>query len=137
MIPAIDHRYWFAEKTNPSATEIDVSFKDGMFTLPVESISGFGTISLSVKSGDAVTNFSDWIISKVERKDKADITSFMAVFTSPTANKYQFKKGDQLLFTVMPTGDETENKLEFCFTAEERTDWIVHHYLVYVRTEDN
>lgn len=137
LIPAIDHRYWFAEKTNPSATEIDVSFKDGMFTLPVESISGFGTISLSVKSGDAVTNFSDWIISKVERKNKADITSFMAVFTSPTANKYQFKKGDQLLFTVIPTGDETESKLEFRFTAEERTDWVVHHYLVYVRTEDN
>lgn len=65
------------------------------------------------------------------------ITTFVATFTSPTVSKYQFKNGDQLLFTLLPTGDEAESKLEFGFTAEERTDWLVHHYLVYVRTEGN
>ena len=137
MIPTIDHRYWFTKKANTSAAEIEVSFKDGMLSLPVEFISGFGSISLSVKSGDTITDISDWVISKVERKDKADITTFVAAFTSPTASRYQFKNGDQLLFTLLPTGDETESKLEFGFTAEERTDWIVHHYLVYVRSEVN
>ncbi len=137
MIPTIDHRYWFTKQANPSAAEIEVGFKDGMLSLPVEFISGFGSISMSVKSGDTVTEISDWIISKVERKDKADITTFVATFTSPTVSKYQFKNGDQLLFTLLPTGDEAESKLEFGFTAEERTDWLVHHYLVYVRTEGN
>ena len=136
MIPTIDHRYWFTKKANPSAAEIDVGFKDGIFSLPVEFISGFGSISLSVKSGNTITDISDWAISKVDRKDKADITTFMAAFTSPTASRYQFKNGDQLLFTLLPTGDEAESKFEFGFTAEERTDWIVHHYLVYVRTGD-
>lgn len=135
LVPAIDNRYWFTEKMNLSAAEIEVGFKDGMFTLPVESIADFGTLSLSVKSGDTVTDISDWDILKVERKDKTDITSFAATFSSPTASKFQFKKGDQLLFTLLPTGDEAESKLEFRFTAEERTDWVVHHYLVYVRTE--
>ena len=137
MIPTIDHRYWFTKQANPSAAEIEVGFKDKTLSLPVEFISGFGSISMSVKSGDTVTEISDWIISKVERKDKADITTFVATFTSPTVSKYQFKNGDQLLFTLLPTGDETESKLEFGFTAEERTDWLVHHYLVYVRTEGN
>ena len=137
MIPVIDHRYWFGEKANFSAEEIEVGFKDGVFTLPVEFISGFGSISLSVKSGDTVTEISDWIISKVERKDKTDITTFVAAYSSPTASKYKFKNGDQLLFTLLPTGNEAEIKLEFGFTAEERTDWVVHHYLVYVRTGDN
>ena len=137
LIPVIDNRYWFADKVNSSAAEIEVGFKDGTFTLPVEFISGFGSISLSVKSGDTVTEINDWTIGKVERKDKTDITTFMAAFTSPTASKYQFKNGDQLLFTLIPTGDEEECRLEFGFTAEERTDWIVLHYLVYIRTEDN
>lgn len=135
MIPTIDHRYWFTKQVNPSASEIEVGFKDGMFSLPVEFISSFGSISMSVKSGDTVTEISDWIISKVERKDKADITTFVAGFSSPAVSKYQFKNGDQLLFTLLPTGDTAESKLEFGFTAEERTDWLVHHYLVYVRTE--
>ncbi len=135
LIPAIDNRYWFREMTLPSTDSIEVEFKDNIFTIPVECISESGTVLLTIKSADKITTIKDFTLTKVERRDKNDISTFYASYSSPTASKYQFKKDDQLLFNIITDADEAESNYQFSFIAEERTNWIVNHYLVYVRTE--
>ena len=136
LIPTIDNRYWFSERENVDGAEIAVSYADGVFKIPVQHVSDKSKIILEITSDNAVTEISDWDIVKVERKDKNDLSSFTVSFSSTEAKKHKFKSGDQLLFAVAPTGDAQESEYDFEFVAEEKTDWVVHHYLIYVRTDD-
>ena len=138
LVPAIDNRYWFVKKAALSAAEMEANYENGTFTLPIQCITDTSIIRLNVVSGAKSTEISDWTLNSVTRKEKDNLAQFKAVFRSATAaDKYQFKAGDQLVFTIIPTGNEQDGKYEFIFVAEERTDWIFHHFLVYTRTGMN
>lgn len=134
LIPAIDGKYWFTEKNIPEADEIEAVYDKGTFTIPVEYVTDATAITLKITSDTGTSTISDWTLRKVTRKDKSDLSTFTAEYYSSDAGKYNFKAGDRLLFTIIPTGNNQDGSFEFEFTAEEKTNLLVHHFLVYTRT---
>ena len=137
LVPSIDSRYWFADKATLQASEIKTAYDNGSFTIPVQYVTDTAVINLRITSDNEVTDISDWTLSNVTRNDKSDLSTFTASFSSSAASKYKFKANDQLVFTVLPTGDDKDGVYDFKFIAEEKTDWIVHRFLVYTRAEVN
>lgn len=137
LVPSIDNKYWFSNKATPQAAEIETAYSDGTFSIPVQYVTDTAVITLRIISDNEIIDISDWTLEKVTRIDKGDLSTFTASFNSSAANKYKFSANDQLLFTVLPTGEAKDGIYEFKFIAEEKTDWIIHHYLVYTRNEVN
>lgn len=133
LAPVVDKKYWFTDQNTPKSAEIEALYNKGNFTIPVQYVTDSAIITLKVSSGKDEIDISDWVLSSVTRKDKTDLSSFTALFKSSAAEKYIFKPGDQLLFTVTPTGGVQDGCYTFEFVAEERTDWVLHHFLIYTR----
>ena len=132
--PIVDNRYWFSERKGPELSDIAFEFRDGTITLPAQFVTDSTKITLRVSSTDAEdVVIDDWIVTKVERKDKNDISTFVASYTSKTASKYGFKKGDMLSFSVVPEENNTTEILRFTLFAREKHTWYRKFYLDFER----
>lgn len=71
-----------------------------------------------------VTNITDWQIVKVERKEKNNVTSYIATFHSKTAESYDFKKAKDILMNIKSLGSNDEMVYTFKYKVKNSKEWI-------------
>ena len=132
----LDDLYWFVnpyEGTN--ATDINVSFTNEAFVVPASFVTEDTSIKATVVGHEGTDEFSDFAITKVDRKDKEDTDSFAVTFASPTLKDFKMQKGYAITIEVTPHGSEGIQTHSFEFAVEETTTLGIFHGISYVRTK--
>lgn len=97
----IDSAYRFAAGEE-STIEYEVEFDGSKLILPAELVSDQAKIRISVTHESTTTVIEDWSIKEVKRKNKQDLHSFTATYTSAQAGKQKYTAGDTVLIEIMP-----------------------------------
>lgn len=127
LIPAVDDRYWFV---HPVETEeprdVEVEFRGDELSIPTEYASTESVIKVTVSNteSDVPSVYEDWILQRVDRKIKGDISTFTTTYQSPSAKNHEFADGTTVEVEIMPKDGISTNSYKFSFVAErKKTDW--------------
>lgn len=115
LVPPLDSLYWMTgEAQEAPAESIDIGYGRSTVTVPAQYVTDEAAIAVTVTTEDGSVTFEDWTLQKVERKDKDDLASFIATYTSSAAGAHGYAVGSRILIEVTPrAGSETP-----AYTAE-------------------
>ena len=115
LVPPLDRLYWMTgEAQEAPAESIDIGYGRSTVTVPAQYVTDEAAIAVTVTTEDGSVTFEDWTLQKVERKDKEDLASFVATYTSSAAGAHGYAVGSRILIEVTPrAGSETP-----AYTAE-------------------
>lgn len=115
LVPPLDRLYWMTgEAQEAPAQSIDIGYGRSTVTVPAQYVTDEAAIAVTVTTEDGSVTFEDWTLQKVERKDKEDLASFVATYTSSAAGAHGYAVGSRILIEVTPrAGSETP-----AYTAE-------------------
>ena len=115
LVPPLDSLYWMTgEAQEAPAESIDIGYGRSTVTVPAQYVTDEAAIAVTVTTEDGSVTFEDWTLQKVERKDKEDLASFVATYTSSAAGAHGYAVGSRILIEVTPrAGSETP-----AYTAE-------------------
>ncbi len=102
--------------------EITYTGKDIM--IPVDHLTIDTQIKTIMQEEDTSTVINDWTITKVERKEKNNVTSFIATYHSATAEKYDFKKAQSVLINIRSIGSITDEVYTFQYKVKNSKEWL-------------
>ena len=77
-------------------------FDGTLLSIPVQLVSEQYSIEVSVTTDGETIVYDDWTLEKVERKDKSDISSFVAHFSSKAIKKHKFAVGARISVKIQP-----------------------------------
>ena len=112
----LDNQYRFSGKTsiNLSSDEM-ISFNGKEITVPVWMLSDSSAITLTILSNAKTGTIADWTVSRVDRKTEGDVTSYLAVLKSPTADAYTYIPDMTLTIEITPHTDYCDDKISFTY----------------------
>lgn len=111
----ISKLYTFEEKSTEKMDAVE--FVKDEVRIPVKFVTSTTTIEVNVK-GEENAVFEDWFLDEVDRGEENDINTFMAVFKSEEAEKYNYL-GDETVSVSITPMDGTDMKTEvFEFQAK-------------------
>jgi len=132
----LDDKYWFNNPYEAIAIEsVDISFTKDAFIIPAAYVTADATIKVTVNDENGTHEFADWTIAKVERKDKEDINSFAATYTSSSMKKHDMLAGGTVQIEVLPNGDGQAEALLFEYSIEGTKALGFIPGISYVRTK--
>ena len=70
-------------------------------TVPAQYVTDGAAIAVTVTTEDGSVTFEDWTLQKVERKDKDDLASFIATYTSYAAGAHGYAVGSRILLSCV------------------------------------
>lgn len=127
LIPAVDAAYWFnAPKATGENEDVTVKFRGSELSIPADMISSSPEIRVSVSNPEDTQpmTYSDWQISTVERVNKGDPKSFVAIFQSENAKQHEYHEGTQVEIEVLPRQGIEREPYRFVFSAKQnKTEW--------------
>lgn len=127
LVPAIDSKFNFTPlDAEASVQSIEVTGDGKEITLPINILTKDTRILLSVtEDGSAEPQiFEDWTVSRVDRKEKGNYSSFIAVFTSPQAKAYKYGVGANVKIEVIPRpGMDLQTYTYHYVTRKTETQW--------------
>ena len=132
----IDQMYWFASSRKTDASVITTTFNGSEFTLPVQYVTDNAYIKVTVTQGDEITVFDDWKVTKVERKEKDNLSSFMAFYSSTTAQKFKYSPDAMIVIEVVPHNSSEAEPLCFRYSTVAAKTWIVFDTVNFQRVEE-
>lgn len=110
----LDSKFYFDKKQEATDSDlIDVSFTGKEFAIPVKYLSKNTAISVKVDSESVSASYDVWKLSKVERKEKGNIDSFMAVYRCESA---EFNGAEDI--TIIVTPDSSNDTKQYIFTYQ-------------------
>lgn len=144
----IDQKYWFDganEKFDLSKT--DISYEGNELKIPANLLTSNSSVNVTVKEKDGnTTELKDWEVQKVERKNKQDLSKFIACFNSKSAKDYRWKPGEKITITIKPDKNE-DSPVTFNYRSDGTKDkwydyakiWEGHknHWYDYARVWEN
>jgi len=92
-------------RTNGDAYTIpasSIAYENGTITVPAQYVTDSAAITVTITRNGEETVFEDWTIDKVERKDKADLSTFIATYASKAAKDFKFVAGDTMHIEITP-----------------------------------
>lgn len=81
---------FYSDSTDTDVADMTVEFNGKQISLPATLVSSCSKLVITVTDGNDETVIDDWIIKEVDRKDD-DLESFVAVYESETAKKFDYK----------------------------------------------
>lgn len=124
--PVVDAKYWFFPKDSGGGIAPQVAYKAKELSISAELITGETVIQAQVKNPDAEEPvvIEDWVLDRVERNDKNNLNSFMAIFYSSAAEKYEYQEGAVVTISLLPDDGIDTEKFDFTFTAKQnKKEW--------------
>lgn len=103
LIPELDRLYWF-NVSDDEAEQPSVEFEADTIKLPANRISSDAVIKAYVVTEGEEVEIDDWTIDEVDRKDKSDLSSFIATFESDELSHYEYQEGTEVSIVVYPLG---------------------------------
>lgn len=116
----LDNRYRFSPAVN-EYDELHVSFDGKKLILPASLVSECSVITITVTpaEGEPVV-FTDWEVSKVDRKEKENLASFEITYQSATAPKYEYAADAKIGIDIADSISGSEPiHYEYVTTAEK------------------
>ena len=135
FIPSMDNQYWFEQKTYIAAVDLTIGFDGKTLTLPSTIMSNYASIVMTVTADDGKHIFDDWVVTKVERKEKGAIESFAVSLTSKELGSFSFKKDMTIGISVTPRPESEIVPYTFEYVVTEEKTIGIFPYLVYTRTK--
>lgn len=136
LVAPLDDVYWFNNPNEQvSSDSIGISFAKDAFSIPAVCVTVDATVTVTVVNTEGEQIFADWTLTKVERKDKTDLNSFMATYTSPTMKKCELTEGDTIIIEVMPKAGGQASTLTFEYSIESKKTLGIIPGIEYVRTK--
>lgn len=113
----VDDLFWFGKQTETvDPTTIEVSFNGGKFSIPAIYVTADTTISVSAVGGSENYTYDSWQVTKVERKTKGDMETYIATFE---CDGTKYLDGQQITITVAPKPGTEAEPLTFVFYADQ------------------
>ena len=115
--------------------------------IPANLLTSNSSVNVTVKEKDGnTTELKDWEVQKVERKNKQDLSKFIACFNSKSAKDYRWKPGEKITITIKPDKNE-DSPVTFNYRSDGTKDkwydyakiWEGHknHWYDYARVWEN
>ena len=109
-----DQLYSFEE--NKIAEIEDVTFDDDEVMIPAKFATQNTSITVEV-NGKEQAVFTDWILDKVKRDEESDLDSYVAIYTSEEADKFDYVGDEKVTVTIQPLAENDNDKQSFQFEA--------------------
>ena len=114
---ALDERYRFSAVESYDEANDVVAFNGKEIIIPARYVTVNAKITVNIK-GDTADEFSDWVVSKVERKDKKNFDSFLVTYKSGTAGKFGYEGGQTVTVTIIPWDGADVEPIIYKFNVE-------------------
>ena len=117
LVSPIDQVFWYGDDAaEVDSDAIEVGFTGGEFSIPAKYVSSETKITVSVVGEKDTVVYDSWKVTKVDRKTKGDMDSFIATFKCD-GGKYADKQ--QITITVDPMPGVTEDPYVFVYHTEQ------------------
>lgn len=104
----------------------EVHFNGKELTLPVDLVPNGYRIKVSItdNDNDKPSIYEDWVVSKVERKNKSDFASFTTVLISESIKQHKYMEGAEVLIEIVAADKLSIPIRSFRFTTIiTKKDW--------------
>ena len=133
--PLVNGLYAFTAKESIDSSSIDVSFDGKEIRIPALYLTDNTTISVGgLDTSGKMFSMNGWTVKSVERKNKADIGTFIATLTSQEASNFKYSEGSTVWINFNSYGDDHTPDMRLVFSVASKTDFLVP-YLVFQRIE--
>lgn len=131
LINGFERKYSFSEtQAKSSVISEAVSFDGKMLKIPASDVTENAGIVVSVTDVNGnVTSFDDWIVSEVSRKDKTNIETFVATYTSKAAEGFDYSVDMDIAISITPHVEYECDGLAIQYkTVDAKPNW--YDYIV-------
>ena len=133
--PLMNGLYSFDAKESIDSASIDVSFDGKEIKIPARYLTENTMISVGgLDTSGKMFSINGWTIKSVERKNKADIETFIATLNSQEASSFKYSEGSTVWINLNSYGDSHTPDMRLVFSVASKTDFLVP-YLVFQRIE--
>ena len=116
LVRPVNDLYSFAETEQISAEDIPIIFDGNTLKIPAEYVSDTAEITVKVKRSED-GEFTDWIVSEVNREVKDDFSTFVVTYESDLAEDYKYQDGDIVEVSIVPTLNTVTEPITCLFQA--------------------
>ena len=127
--------FWMEQDSVVDTSAIATTFNGTELTLPAQYVTAGATITVTITQGEETTVIDDWRISKVERKDKTDIASFTATYTSEAVKSVKYAPDAMILISILPGNAVNMEPLVFEYRTIAAKTWVVFDTVSFQRVE--
>lgn len=131
----LDLMFWMEQDSVVDTSAIATTFNGTELTLPAQYVTAGATITVTITQGEETTVIDDWRISKVERKDKTDIASFTATYTSEAVKSVKYAPDAMILISILPGNAVNMEPLVFEYRTIAAKTWVVFDTVSFQRVE--
>ncbi len=115
---------FYSDSTDTDVADMIVDFYGKQIKLPAVLVSSCSKIVITISDGNDETTIDDWTIKKVNRKDD-DLESFVAVYESKTAKKFDYKADMTISIEIYAVAENSvpDAVIEYVVVGE-KTLWV-------------
>lgn len=111
---------------NTENKTFDISFTGRDLMIPVTQLTPEAEVIVTVNNSDGTsTVLDDWMTTKVERKGKGNVSSYIATYHSKKAESVNYMNSDNLEISILSLGTEDEQVYKFSVNINKSKDWLV------------
>ena len=125
--PFMNGLYVLDETAGQNEKAIEITFDGKEIIVPAMYLTEGTTISAGGLDANIGKVFAieDWTLKSVNRKNSADIGTYMATFTSKTAAGFEYSEGSTVWINLNPAGDEHTENRQISFTVVSQKDFLL------------
>lgn len=101
-----------------------ISYNGKEITIPAIYLTADTKVSVTMHEQNDTTMINDWTVTKVERKNRSDPSSYLAVLHSQTAESYDFKKASDLIIEIKCFGTNEDQTYVFSYKVKNSKEWV-------------
>ena len=126
--PYIDNLYQAEGVPQIDLSQIDISFDGEKIKIPARYLTENTVISVGgLDTKGKIFIIDDWRLESVNRKNGADVESFIATFISDMADDLNYEVGSTVWINFNPAGDDHTPDFQISFSVVSETDFIFSH----------
>lgn len=119
LVNTIDNKYRFENCVEETPVEeIELKYEEDEIVIPAMFVSEDFDIQVTLTTGGEETVVSDWKIKEVSREENAELDTFSAVFTSESADDYEYSADTNVVLQIMPSSVCEDIVYKFEYTTE-------------------
>lgn len=117
LVEPLDSMFWFGGKPKViDSDEIEVSFNGNTLTIPAKFVSDDAQITVTVSGSEEPRSYTDWKVTKVERKSQGDLDTF---FVTYQCDGTYYAGAEDVTITITPKSDVDADHYIFTFQTEK------------------
>ena len=102
----------------------EIQFTGRDIKIQADHLTPNAAIVAYLNEGEDKGIFNDWIITNVERKNKNNVSSYIATYHSKSSETYDFKKAQDMTIYIYSTGAMDTQVYSFTFKINNSKEWI-------------